>query len=204
MFVLGLTGSIGMGKTTTAALFAAEGIPVFDSDATVHELYDEAAAPLIEAAFPGTTQNGVANRRLLAQRVLTDPAALKKLEAIVHPLVDERRRAFVADEAKKGSLIVVFDVPLLFETGLDQEVDAVVLVTAPEAVQKARVIGRPSMTLERFSIILARQMPDAEKRVKSHFIIDTSGGFSNAKSEVRGILRALAGVKNKDCGLCFG
>ncbi|HTV32166.1 MAG TPA: dephospho-CoA kinase [Methylocella sp.] len=200
MFILGLTGSIGMGKTTTAAMFAAEGIPVFDSDAEVHKLYRGAAAPAIEAAFPGVTENGVVDRRLLAEKVLANPAALKKLEAIAHPLVGERWRAFVANEVKKGSAIVVLDVPLLFEAGLDREVDAVVLVTAPEAVQKARVIERPGMTSERLSVILARQTPDQEKRARSHFIIDTSRGFSSAKREVQAILRALAGAKNKSRG----
>ena len=197
MFVLGLTGSIGMGKSTTAAMFRAEGIEVHDSDAIVHALYEGAAAVAIEAAFPGTTREGVVDRGLLAAKVLDNPAALARLEAIVHPLVAESRHAFLAEAAKRGAQIVVLDIPLLFETGLDRQVDAVVLVTAPEAVQKERVRRRPGMTPERLAVILARQMPDAEKRARAHFIIDTGGEFAATARQVRAILRALAGAKNK-------
>ena len=197
MFVLGLTGSIGMGKSTTAAMFRAEGIEVHDSDAIVHALYKGAAAVAIEAAFPGTTREGVVDRGLLAAKVLDNPAALALLEAIVHPLVAESRHAFLAEAAKRGAQIVVLDIPLLFETGLDRQVDAVVLVTAPETVQKARVSQRPDMTPERLAVILGRQMGDAEKRARAHFIIDTGRGLASAQRQVRGILRALAGAKNK-------
>jgi dephospho-CoA kinase len=197
MFVLGLTGSIGMGKSSTAAMFREEGIEVHDSDAVVHALYKGGAAALIEAAFPGTVREGVVDRGLLGARVLDDPAALARLETIVHPLVAESRHAFLAEAAKKGARLVVLDIPLLFETGLDREVDAVVLVTAPETVQKERVGQRPGMTPERLAVILGRQMADTEKRARAHFIIDTGRGFPAARQQVRGILRALAGAANK-------
>ena len=197
MFVLGLTGSIGMGKSTTAAMFRAEGIEVHDSDAVVHALYTGGAGAVIEAAFPGTVRDGVVDRGLLGAKVLDDPAALARLEAIVHPLVAESRAAFLTEAAKKGEQIVVLDIPLLFETGLDRDVDAVVLVTAPETVQRERVSKRPGMTPEHLAVILERQMRDAEKRARAHFIIDTSGDLAATKRQVRGILRALAGAKNK-------
>jgi len=197
MFVLGLTGSIGMGKSTTAAMFRAEGIEVHDSDAVVHALYTGGAAAVIEAAFPGTVRDGVVDRGLLGAKVLDDPAALARLEAIVHPLVAESRAAFLTEAAKKGEQIVVLDIPLLFETGLDRDVDAVVLVSAPETVQRERVSRRPGMTPEHLAVILERQMKDAEKRARAHFIIDTSGDLAATARQVRGILRALAGAKNK-------
>jgi dephospho-CoA kinase len=197
MFVLGLTGSIGMGKTTTAAMFRAEGVEVQDADAVVHALYRGEAVQAIEAAFPGTTRNGAVDRGLLAAIVLDDQAALARLEAIIHPLVAASRDAFLIEARKKCLGLVVLDVPLLLETGGDRTVNAVVLVTAPEAVQKERVSKRPGMTPERLAGILARQMPDGEKRKRAHFIIDTGHGFDAAKRQVRGILRALAGTKNK-------
>jgi dephospho-CoA kinase len=197
MFVLGLTGSIGMGKSTAAAMFRAEGIAVHDADAVVHALYRGEAAPVIEAAFPGTTRDGVVDRALLGARVLDDPPALTRLEAIIHPLVVASRNAFLSEAAKLGARLVVLDVPLLLETGGDRGVDAVVLVTAPEAVQKERISRRPGMTPERLGVILARQMPDAEKRARAHFIIDTGGEFSATRRQVRAILQALAGAKNK-------
>jgi dephospho-CoA kinase len=197
MFVLGLTGSIGMGKSTAAAMFRAEGIAVHDADAVVHALYRGEAVPLIEAAFPGTTRDGVVDRALLGARVLDDLAALARLEAIMHPLVAASRDAFLTEAEKKGARLVVLDVPLLFETGGDRRVDAVVLVTAPEAVQKERVSRRPGMTPERLAVILARQRPDTEKRARAHFIIDTGGEFAATARQVRAILRALAGANNK-------
>ncbi|MGH6795964.1 MAG: dephospho-CoA kinase [Methylocella sp.] len=197
MFVLGLTGSIGMGKSTAAAMFRAEGIPVHDSDAVVHTLYRGEAAPAIEAAFPGTTRNGVVDRGLLGAMVLGDPAALARLEAITHPLVAARRDAFLDEARRKAAPLVVLEVPLLFETNGDRKVDAVVLVTAPEAVQKERVSRRPGMTPQRLAAILARQMPDAEKRARAHFIIDSDGEFAATGRQVRAILRALAGAKSK-------
>jgi dephospho-CoA kinase len=197
MLVLGLTGSIGMGKSTAAAMFRAEGIEVHDADAVVHALYRGEAAPLIEATFPGTTRDGVVDRALLGALVLDDPTALTRLEAIVHPLVAASRDAFLTEAEKKGARLVVLDIPLLFETGGDRKVDAVVLVTAPEAVQKERVSRRPGMTPERLAVILARQRLDAEKRARAHFIVDTGGEFAATARQVRAILRALAGAKNK-------
>lgn len=194
MFVLGLTGSIGMGKSTTAAMFRAEGVKVHDSDATVHELYGGAAVPAVERVFPGTIREGHVDRALLAARVLDDPEALRCLEAIIHPLVTASREAFLAEAERSGARLVVVDVPLLFETGLDRTVDAVVLVSAPETVQKQRVGQRPGMTPERLSAILARQLPDAEKRKRSHFVIDTARGFAAAEWQVRSVLRSLAGA----------
>ncbi len=197
MFVLGLTGSIGMGKSATAAMFRAEGIAVHDADATVHALYSGEAVPAIEAAFPGTTRDGAVDRARLSGIVLDNPEALARLVAIIHPMVAASRDAFLAAAAKKGEGLVVLDVPLLFETGGDRNVDAVVLVTAPESVQMDRVSKRPGMTRERFAALLARQMPDSEKRARAHFIIDTGQGFAAAERQVHGIIRALAGARNK-------
>jgi dephospho-CoA kinase len=194
MFVLGLTGSIGMGKSATAATFRNEGVKVHDSDAVVHALYRGAAAPAIESAFPGTTRDGAVDRTLLGAQVCDDPAALRRLEEIIHPMVRESRAAFLRDAVEAGEKLVVLDVPLLFETGADKEVDAVVLVSAPESVQKRRVSQRPGMTPEWLAVILARQMSDAEKRLRSHFIIDTGQGFPAAERQVRAVIRALAGA----------
>ena len=192
MVILGLTGSIGMGKSATADLFRARGVPVHDSDASVHALYAGRAAPLIEAAFPGTVREGVVDRAALGKVVLGDRAALKRLEAIVHPLVAEERDAFLARGAKDNQPVVVLDIPLLFEIGGTAMVDAVVVVTAPESVQKARVLARPGMTPEKFAAIVAKQIPDREKRARAHFIIDTSQGFAAADRQVDSILRAAA------------
>jgi dephospho-CoA kinase len=175
MFVLGLTGSIGMGKSTAAAMFRAAGVEVHDSDAAVHALYSGAAAALVEMAFPGTVRGGSVDRAALAARVIADPAAMARLEAIVHPLVRADRLAFVAEARAKGKEIVVVDVPLLFESRVEAEVDAVLLVTASGAVQKARIAARPGMTQAKLAVILGKQMPDAEKRKRADFIIDTSG-----------------------------
>jgi len=194
MIVLGLTGSIGMGKSTTANLFRAEGIEVFDADATVHRLYQHEAVPLIEAAFPGTTRDGAVNRTILAAKVLGDHAALQKLESIVHPMVAAARDAFVCDAKIRGLPLVVLDIPLLLETG-NVKVDAIVLVTAPESVQKRRLSERPDMTEARIAAILARQMPDGDKRKKADFIIDTSLGLASAEAEVRTILQKFIGPK---------
>jgi dephospho-CoA kinase len=194
MIVLGLTGSIGMGKSTTAELFRAQGIEVFDADAAVHQLYQDKAVPLIEAAFPNTTRNGVVDRQLLAAKVLNDPAALQQLESIVHPLVASVREEFLCSAQSRDLPVVVLDIPLLLETG-NAKVDAVVLVTAPEAVQKLRLSERPGMTAARMAAILARQMPDADKRRKADFIIDTSLGVASAEAAVRDILRQFTGPK---------
>jgi dephospho-CoA kinase len=192
MIVLGLTGSAAMGKSATAEMFAAEGVPVFDADAEVHRLYDGAAAPLIEAAFPGTTVDGRVDRERLAAKVLDDPQALAQLEAIVHPLVRAAQEAFLAEAAAKGSSVAVLNVPLLFETSGDDRVDAVVVVTAPADVQNSRLFERPNMTDAKFKAMLARQMPDSEKRRRADFLIDTSHGFDSARAAVKKILRQLA------------
>jgi dephospho-CoA kinase len=188
MFILGLTGSIGMGKSATAKMFADAGVPVHDADAVVHRLYEGEATPFIEAAFPGTTSGGTVDRGKLGQRVLGDDRALAQLEKIVHPLVMQARERFLADAKAGGAPVAVLDVPLLFETGGEGNCDAVVVVTAPAAVQKARTFQRPGMTEEKFAAILAKQMPDADKRARADFIVDTSQGFDAARLRVREIL----------------
>lgn len=192
MFVLGLTGSLGMGKSATAKMFAEEGVPVHDADAAVHRLYEAEAAPLIEAAFPGTTGGGKVDREKLAQRVLGDPAAIKKLEAIVHPLVRNSEEKFLVEAARKGAAVAVLDIPLLFETGGDDRCDAVIVVSAPSDVQRARVFERSGMTEQKFAAILAQQMSDAEKRKRADFVVDTSEGFDAARAQVRDILARIA------------
>jgi dephospho-CoA kinase len=191
MIVLGLTGSAAMGKSATAAMFAEEGVPVFDADAEVHKLYDGAAASAIEAAFPGSTIEGRVDRERLAAKVVNDPDALKKLEAIVHPLVRAEEEKFRSEARAGGAKCAVLNTPLLFETGGDRRVDKVVVVTAPEPVQRARLFERRNMTEEKFRAILARQMPDSEKRRRADFVIDTSKGFDAARAEVRAILRLI-------------
>jgi dephospho-CoA kinase len=192
MFVLGLTGSLGMGKSATAKMFAEEGIPVHDADAAVHDLYEGAAAPLIEAAFPGTTRAGKVDRDKLAQRVLGDSAALEKLETIVHPLVRRAEQAFLDEATRKGARVAVLDIPLLFETGSEGRCDAVVVVSAPPEIQRARAFERPGMTEQKFAAILAKQMPDADKRARADFVVDTSRGFNAARAQVRDILSRIA------------
>ncbi|WP_306117198.1 MULTISPECIES: dephospho-CoA kinase [unclassified Roseitalea] len=191
MIRLGLTGSIGMGKSTTAAMFADAGVPVHDADGAVHELYRGEAAPLIEAAFPGTTQNGVVDRERLGARVLDDPEAMARLEAIVHPLVRQAEDRFLAEASARGVPLVVLDIPLLFEVGAEDRVDRILVVTAPAEVQRERVLGRPSMTGDKFDAILARQVPDAEKRRRADFLIDTSLGLDNARAKVRDLIAVL-------------
>jgi dephospho-CoA kinase len=192
MFVLGLTGSLGMGKSTTARFFAEAGVPVHDADAVVHRLYEGEAVALIEAVFPGTTAGGTVDRAKLGSRVLNDAAALKRLEGIVHPLVHEAERQLLADAQARGEKIAVLDIPLLFETKGEERCDAVVVVSAPEEVQRARVLERPGMTMEKLEAILAKQMPDAEKRRRADFVVDTSQGFDAARAQVRAILDAVA------------
>ena len=192
MFILGLTGSLGMGKSTTARFFAEEGVPVHDADAVVHRLYEGQAVAAIEAAFPGTTAGGKVDRAKLAARVLGDDAALKRLEAIVHPLVHEAERHLLAEAEARGEQVAVLDIPLLFESGGDRRVDAVVVVSAPPEVQRERVLERPGMTMDKLEAILGRQMPDAEKRRRADFIVDTSQGFDAARAQVRAILKAVA------------
>jgi dephospho-CoA kinase len=197
MFILGLTGSISMGKSVTANLFAEAGVPVHDADAAVHRLYEGEATTAVEAAFPGTTVDGKVDRAKLAARVLDDAAAIKQLEAIVHPLVREAERRFLAQAAAKGARLVVLDIPLLFETGGDQRVDAVVVVSAPAEIQRARALARPGMTAAKLDAILQKQMPDAEKRARAHFIVDSSRGIDSARAQVHGILRAVAALPGR-------
>ena len=192
MFILGLTGSLGMGKSTTAKFFAEEGVPVYDADAVVHRLYEGEAAPLIEAAFHGTTSGGKVDRTKLGERVIGDAAAIKKLEAIVHPLVAPARDRFLADAERNGAKVVVLDIPLLYETGGDKRCDAVVVVTAPAEVQQARILERPGMTEQKLAALTAKQMPDAEKRARADFTVDSGQGFDAARAQVREILRRVS------------
>jgi dephospho-CoA kinase len=194
-FVLCLTGSLGMGKSRTAQFFAEEGVPVHDSDATVHTLYEGEAVPLIERAFPGVTVGGKVDRARLAAMVLGDAAALARLEAIVHPLVGAVRDKFLAEAQARGAPMVVIDVPLLFETGGQRGCDAVVVVSAPAEVQKRRALERPGMTEEKFAALIAKQMPDGEKRRRADFIVDSSQSFDHARAQVRDILRAVAKMR---------
>ncbi len=188
--IIGLTGSIGMGKSAVAAMFADEGVPVFDADATVHRLQGVGGrlVATIEAAFPGSTANGTVDRAKLGAAVFGDDAAIKRLEAIVHPAVGEERAAFLAKHTGKR---VVFDVPLLFETGGDRNVDVIVVVSAAPDVQRARVLARPGMTAEKFAAILARQTPDAKKRARADHVIDTDTSFDATRAQVRAVLASL-------------
>jgi len=188
MVILGLTGSIGMGKSTTAKLFAEAGVPVYDADATVHMLYEGEAAPAIEAAFPGATVGGKVDRNRLSARVVHDPAAIKRLEAIVHPMLGASRQKFLHDAEQSGAPVAVVDVPLLFETGGENRVDAVVVVTTTPEIQRQRILERPNMTEEKLQAILARQMPDAEKRKRANFVVDTSHGLDPVRARIRDIL----------------
>lgn len=194
MIILGLTGSIGMGKSTTAAMFRAEGIGVHDSDAAVHALYAGAAAPLIEKAFPGTTHDGLVDRQKLGELVLGDPQAIKTLEGIIHPLVHASADRFLGQQERSGAKLAVLDIPLLFETGGEGRVDKIVVVTASPEIQRERVLSREGMTQERFATILNRQMPDEEKRKRADFIIDTGKGMDAARAEVRHILAELGAM----------
>jgi dephospho-CoA kinase len=196
-FVLCLTGSLGMGKSTAAKFFAEAGVPVHDSDAVVHALYESEAVAAIEAAFPGTTSDGKIDRNKLAAKVIDDKAALKRLEAIVHPLVAKAREKFLADAQARGASVVVLDIPLLFEIGGEGSCDAVVVVSAPADMQRARAFERPGMTEEKFATLLAKQVPDEEKRRRADFIVDSSRGYDYARAQVRDILRAIANMPRK-------
>lgn len=189
-FVIGLTGSIGMGKSETAKLFASQGIPVFDADAAVHDLYAGEAVAAVEAAFPGTVKNGAVDRAALAGQVGGDSDALKRLEALMHPLVAARKREFLV--RNKGAAVVVLDIPLLLETG--ERVDAVVVATAPHAVQRERVLARPGMSEAKLHALLARQMSDAQKRAQAHYLVMTDQGLDHAREQVKMI---LADIENK-------
>jgi dephospho-CoA kinase len=188
MIILGLTGSIGMGKSTTAKLFAEAGVPVYDADATVHMIYEGEAAPFIEAAFPGTTAGGKVDRTKLSAQVVHDPAAMKRLEQVVHPMLRTYHQKFLRDAEQSGAPVAVVDVPLLYETGGETRVDAVVVVTTTPEIQRRRVLARDNMTAERLDSILARQLPDAEKRRRAHFVVDTSHGLDPVRAQIRDIL----------------
>jgi dephospho-CoA kinase len=196
-FVLCLTGSLGMGKSTAAKFFAEEGVAVHDSDATVHALYEGEATPFIEAAFPGSTSGGKVDRNKLAAMVLNDKAALARLEAIVHPMVTASREKFLAKAQARGEKIVVFDVPLLFETKAERGCDAVVVVSAPPEIQRKRAFERPSMTDDKLAAILAKQMPDAQKRGRADFVVDSSQSFDHTRAQIRDILRKVAKLPAK-------
>ncbi|MEH2612520.1 dephospho-CoA kinase [Bradyrhizobium sp. AZCC 1693] len=188
MRILGLTGSIGMGKSTTAKLFTEAGVPVYDADAAVHKIYEGEAAPAIEAAFPGTTVDGKVDRAKLSARVVHDPAAIKQLEQIVHPMLGASRRKFLEDAERSGAPVVLMDIPLLFETGGEKRVDAVVVVSTDPATQRERILARGTMTSEALDGILARQLPDAEKRKRADFVVDTSHGLDPVRAAIRDIL----------------
>jgi dephospho-CoA kinase len=188
MKILGLTGSIGMGKSTTAKLFAEAGVPVYDADATVHRIYQGEAVPAIEAAFPGTTFEGKVDRAKLSAKVVHDPAAIQRLEQIVHPMLRSYHQKFLDDAEQAGTPVVVMDVPLLFETGGEKRVDAVVVVTTAPEVQRERILARGTMTAEALDAIMARQLPDAEKRQRADFVVDTSHGLDPVRGRIRDIL----------------
>ena len=188
MRILGLTGSIGMGKSTTAKLFAEAGVPVYDADAAVHQLYEGEAAPAIEAAFPGTTANGKVDRPKLSARVVHDPAAIKQLEQIVHPMLGASRQKFFADAEAAKAPVVVLDIPLLFETGGEKRVDAVVVVSTSPELQRERVLARGTMDEAKLDAIIAKQTPDAEKRARADFIVDTSHGLEPVRAQITHIL----------------
>jgi dephospho-CoA kinase len=197
MFILGLTGSVGMGKSATARLFGEQGVLVHDADAVVHRLYEGEAVAAIENAFPGSTAGGKVDRVKLAARVLGDPSALVRLESIVHPLVRASEEKLIAQAKMRAEKVVVLDIPLLFETGADKRVDAVVVVSAPAEMQRSRVLARSGMTIEKLETILARQMPDAEKRRRADFVVDTSKGFEAAREQVRAILEVIARMPSR-------
>jgi dephospho-CoA kinase len=197
MFILGLTGSIGMGKSTTANFFRAAGVPVHDSDVVVHRLYEGEAVEPVETAFPGVTVEGKIDRGKLAEKLVGNPEAIKQLEAIVHPLVRAVSERFIEEQRAGGARVIVLDIPLLFETGAEKRVDAVVVVSAPPEVQRARVLSRAGMSAEKFDALLARQMSDAGKRARAHFVVDSSRSFDSARAQVHAILRAVAALPGR-------
>lgn len=197
MIVVGLTGSIAMGKTTVGAMFARLGAPVFDADAAVRGIYAGPAARAVESLFPGVVKDGQVDRERLAERVLNDPAALQSLEGIIHPLVKEARGEFLAKAAAAGRRIATVDIPLLLETGAEDEVDLIVVVSAPADVQSARALGRSGMTEAKLGAILSRQLSDEEKRRRAHFVVDTSGVFERTEAQVRQFMQAIASLKGR-------
>ena len=195
MIVVGLTGSIAMGKSTLAQMLRELGAPVFDADAAVHELYRDATAAKVEAEFPGVLVDGAVDRERLARYVVNDSAAMKRLEAIVHPAVGERRTRFLDEARRAGARAAILDVPLLFETGGDRRVDVVLVVSARPDIQRARALERPGADAERFAGLLARQIPDVEKRRRAHFVIDTSGSLADSRRQAQDFLRAIVGIE---------
>jgi dephospho-CoA kinase len=199
MIRLGLTGSIGMGKTTTAKLFADAGIPVNDADMVVHDLYAGEAAPLVEAAFPGTMVDGVVDRQALSRHLAANPTDFKRLEAIIHPLVRSREMQFLQHQSQAGADIVILDIPLLFETASADRVDFIAVVSCDPQLQRQRVLARPGMTEEKFNLILSRQLPDAQKRARADFLIDTGESVEAARKQVEAIIATLkAGKTDRD------
>jgi dephospho-CoA kinase len=196
-FVLCLTGSLGMGKTTAAKFFAEAGVPVHDSDAVVHALYEGEAVPLIEAAFPGATSAGQVDRDKLSAMVLRDNAALARLEAIIHPLVTASRERFLAEAQARGARVAVVDIPLLFETAAQSRCDAVVVVSAPPEIQRQRALDRPGMTEEKLAALLSKQMPDEEKRRRADFVVDSSQDFDRTRAQIRDILQRVAKMRQR-------
>ena len=199
MIILGLTGSIGMGKSTTAKLFAEAGVPVYDADAAVHRLYEGEAVSAIEAAFPGTTANGRVDRNRLSAQVVHDPSAMRRLEQIVHPMLGASRQKFLDDAERSGAPVAVVDVPLLFETGGEKRVDAVVVVTTTPEIQRQRILSRDNMTGEKLDANLARQLPDAEKRKRADFVVDTSDGLDHVRARIRDILVEAGKIPQRRC-----
>lgn len=198
MIVIGLTGSIGMGKSTTARMFAEAGIPVNDADAVVHDLYRSEAVGPIGDAFPGSIRNGTVDRQELARQLAENPAKFRDLEAIVHPLVRRREGDFVTANRVAGARMVVLDIPLLFEAGGEDRVDVVVVVTCGPQIQRARVLARPGMTEEKLDMILSRQIPDQEKRRRADFLIDTGMGLEAARQRVNEVIAALRSGKRSE------
>jgi dephospho-CoA kinase len=198
MIRIGLTGSIGMGKSTTAKLFADAGVPVHDADAAVHDLYRDEAVPLVEAAFPGTTRSGIVDRVALGKQLSSEPTGFKRLEAIVHPLVRARERAFLEQQKAGGADLVVLDIPLLFESGGAERVDKIVVVSSDPQIQRLRVLARPDMTEEKFNLILSRQMPDAEKRARADYVVNTGDGIKAARKQVDEIIADLRRTVKKE------
>ena len=197
MIILGLTGSIGMGKSTTARLFAEAGVPVYDADATVHQIYAGEASAAVEAAFPGTTVDGKVDRAKLSARVVHDQAAMRKLEQIVHPMLVAHRERFLEEAKRADAPVVVMDVPLLFETGGEQAVDAVVVVTTSAENQRERIRARGTMGDDALDAILKRQLPDAEKRKRADYVVDTSHGLDPVRERIRDILAAVAKMSKR-------
>lgn len=196
MIVLGLTGSIGTGKTTTAAMFRDRGVPVYDADAAVHDLYTKEAVQPVAARFPEALADGVIDRKILSSLLAQSPARFAELEAIIHPLVRARETAFLDAERRNGSPLVLLDIPLLYETGGEARIDKVVVVTCDAEIQRQRVLARPGMTEEKFQLILSRQMPDAEKRKRADFLIDTGKGLEAARKQVEEVIRTIMDSMN--------